>query len=61
MTAITQAEFTPVTPVTGGLVHAVRRTGTKTLCGRPYGGWRVSLSAELLSCALCRSAILEDR
>jgi hypothetical protein len=53
--------FMPVTPRTGGLVHAVIWTSRRTECGRAFNGWKVATAATLLSCALCRAAILDGR
>ncbi len=53
------AEFTPVTPRSGGLVHATSLTDAhKTACGRVASGWKVAL--QTLTCLKCKELIFYD-
>lgn len=48
--------WTPVTPLTGGLVHMTSLTSaTRTQCGKVCTGWRISI--EKVDCAKCQAAV----
>lgn len=50
------SDWTPVTPRTGGLVHATSmRDPARTACGKRFIGWNVS--TKTLSCSKCQLAL----
>ncbi len=49
-------QYSPITPVRGGLTHATSlATPGETACGRRYSGWKVAL--EPLTCMDCKAAV----
>ena len=50
-------EFTPVTPRSGGLVHATTlfESPGVTACGKKFRGWKVALKR--LDCLACKAKL----
>lgn len=48
--------YTPITPRTGGLVHATTlRSMYRTVCGLTWSGWRIAPLR--LTCSACEEAL----
>lgn len=46
--------WTPITPIGGGLIHATSLTESdRTMCGKACTGWKVATN--ILSCEGCKS------